>query len=297
MMADDGMTRGQFLGRLGAASALLAVGSTTLVTREAEAAIVFYNAGDASNWDYINGVAPNKLYEYTFSVVGCPARAGQTATRHEARYGDPDDYGGGGYHAECIKRGVGGRRGDIRWFGWSTFVPSTWEFITNPDRFEDTQVVTQQSIQSRNSQTGEAELASLLRIRGDRWQHATRIEGGGGGAENVVDLGPVTRGRWTDWVVQVKWASQPEGFVKIWKNPPLEDLGTPTKQYFNARTCWPNDQAIDFHWGVYPGRWLNTPPISGEPRTRVLFQDEVRIGDENVVRGVDVRPRGTACLP
>jgi len=270
------ITRGQFLGRLGAASAVMAAGGVSVLADPAQAAVYFYNSGtldgygtQTDGWDVIANDRPDgTTRDYAVNQVSSgPLRSSNWALRMEARYGDPDR--GGRYHSEVHEYGAG-ERGSTRWYGWSTYIPGEW--IT-----DDKGVITQQVFGVRTADR-RPQPVGFIAIEADRWFYYNNTDGpDGGNATRKVDLGPVVKAAWTDWVVQAKWSSGSDGFVKVWKynNP------TPKAQW-TGPNCYANDEPFKLQLGCYASGWSDQgAPTGGEATTRALRQDEVRIGDAN----------------
>ncbi|WNR42832.1 heparin lyase I family protein [Paenibacillus roseipurpureus] len=110
--------------RLFIVTALINVLVLPLQTKEASAAVSFYNSGTTSGWD--TTITPGKPYNLR-SVTG-PTRDGGQALRMELRYGEPDPFGS--YHSEVVKNNTG-NYGQTRWYGFSTYVPDDYVFGQN----------------------------------------------------------------------------------------------------------------------------------------------------------------------
>jgi hypothetical protein len=92
---------------------------------------------------------------------------------------------------------------------------------------------------------------------------------GAGGASTVALGAPRTDG-WTDWVVRVRWTSATDGLIEIWR-----DGGLVFSRY-GVRTNY-DDLGAYPKLGVYRWTWATAPPAT--ELTRVVFHDEMRIGD------------------
>ena len=85
-----------------------------------------------------------------------------------------------------------------------------------------------------------------------------------------LDLGPVDKEVWNDWVIHVKWAWDNTGILEIWKN---NKLVVSRKNMPNAY----NDATFPyFKTGIYKWDWANksTPSV----QKRIYFVDELTIG-------------------
>ena len=86
-----------------------------------------------------------------------------------------------------------------------------------------------------------------------------------------VDLGPVDKAQWNDWVFHIKFSYQSDGILEIYKNKTkVFSLYGPNS--FNDRT-YPY-----FKIGIYKWGWNGWASYSPESK-RVLYYDEVRIGN------------------
>lgn len=95
----------------------------------------------------------------------------------------------------------------------------------------------------------------------------------------AIDVGSYTRGSWTDWVFQVKWSHQSDGFLRVWKNGKLVVNETGPNMY--------NDILGPYlKVGIYPN-WRSS---QSKINKRVLYFDEIRIGGSKA-NYEDVKPR------
>ena len=86
-----------------------------------------------------------------------------------------------------------------------------------------------------------------------------------------VDLGPVDKAQWNDWVFHIKFSYQSDGILEIYKNKTkVFSLYGPNS--FNDRT-FPY-----FKIGIYKWGWNGWASYSPESK-RVLYYDEVKIGN------------------
>ena len=225
----------------------------------------FYSPGTEEDWT--SEFSANR--PYNVRSVPAPTRSGAEALRMEARYGERDD--DGSYHSE-IEKEAAGRPGETRWYGFSTYVPASWVDS------EQVTVTAQWWSHSR------ANPPLSLRIQDDQWLILQRWTTGREGTMRQV-VGPVRKGTWTDWVFQVSWSSG-DGFVKVWRDGEV---------VFERRgpNIYPITRSLRFKLGVYVWPWKDAPPAPETSSPRILYHDEIRIGDEN--SGYEaVRPRDDA---
>jgi len=94
----------------------------------------------------------------------------------------------------------------------------------------------------------------------------------GGSSKNVYhDLGPIISNEWVSWIIHVKWVNDNTGFLQVWKNG---ELMIDRKNFIS---CPP--EGSYFKLGINKFGWLDQPSTT---ERRVLYFDEVRIGDERV---------------
>lgn len=92
------------------------------------------------------------------------------------------------------------------------------------------------------------------------------------------DLGPILSNQWVSWVLHIKWASDQTGIIQIWKNGALV-LDVKNTQTSPAMGSYFKLGINKFGWGIQPSSTTQ----------RVLYFDEVRIGDEKASYE-DVKP-------
>jgi len=140
-----------------------------------------------------------------------------------------------------------------------------------------------------------------LACNGERWQITVR-----GDDKSVTtkphylfeitdDLGPVQQGAWTDWVFNIKWNYDGNGFVRIWKNG---------KMVYNlvAPNTFNDQKGPYLKMGVYafylrrPERdsWKQSKEVG--VTKRIYYHDAIRIADK---RGncATVSPADVTCEP
>src|SRR5258706_1982000 len=118
-----------------------------------------------------------------------------------------------------------------------------------------------------NNSTGVATAA--LWTSGGRYMLETNNSGGNEG-NKYTDLGPIISNEWVSWVIHVRWADDNTGLMQIWKN------GTLVIDKANIKTSPP--EGTYFKLGINKFGWGIQASTTKE---RVLYFDEVRIGDEN----------------
>jgi hypothetical protein len=155
---------------------------------------VDYETGDLRQWD-----GGQQATEGRIAVVEDPVEQGRYAARFEARQ---NEFTGGDTTAnrsELLLTRYRDRVGDERWYRWSTLVPEDFP-PDQPEAFA--------SIMQWQRDDNQSPLPLGFGIRG----HNLRITSGG-----TRYLGRVEFGRWLEFLVHVKWSTDPEeGFVEVW---------------------------------------------------------------------------------
>lgn len=93
-------------------------------------------------------------------------------------------------------------------------------------------------------------------------------------------------GRWTDWVIHVKWSWKADGFLQVWQNgvTVVEAVGP---------NCSNDKLGPQVSFGVYKWEWKpdHNPPYTTNSVERLVYHDALRIGGANSSYA-DVAPRG-----
>jgi hypothetical protein len=204
----------------------------------------------------------NQQHCCDYSVTQSPARVtgGSNSLRIEVRSTDPQS--SNSIRSEIIQGGD--PVGTERWYGFNLYLED-WVaddagecvFQWHPEN-------------SRGTAT-----ASLWTSSG-RYVFQTNL--GGNSVSVYTDLGPILSNQWVSWVIHVKWAVDNSGILQVWKNGELV-IDRP-----GIATCPP--EGTYFKLGINKFGW----GIQASASTRrVLYFDEVRIGDEEATY-TDVKP-------
>jgi len=80
---------------------------------------------------------------------------------------------------------------------------------------------------------------------------------------------PYEKGKWIDWVINVKWSKGSDGFINIWRDgrQVVSDRG---QNYYSEHTDPPY-----FKMGIYQWGWDEGKPLGTTQRT--IYHDEIRI--------------------
>lgn len=198
----------------------------------------------------------NRQYVPTWGaqlVTTTPIRSGAAAARFELRSTDAPSSGSRRSELAMSDRDGAGA-GVERWYGFSVLVPPA------PDGAPE--------ILAQWHHAGDSGSPPLsIGTRAGQWEVA--LFNGSGGASTFA-LGPYRTDGWTDWVVRVRWTSATNGLIEIWR-----DGGLVFWRY-GLRTSY-DDLGVHPKLGVYRWTWATAPPAT--ELTRVVFHDEMRIGD------------------
>jgi hypothetical protein len=91
--------------------------------------------------------------------------------------------------------------------------------------------------------------------------------------EKDVDLGPVDKSQWNDWVFHIRYSYKSDGILEIYKNK--------VKIFtLNGPNSFNDENYPYFKVGIYKWAWNGWASYSPESK-RVLYYDEVRVGNKN----------------
>jgi hypothetical protein len=214
-------------------------------------------------------------------VVKDPVRSGTSAVRFYLRKDDPDVMNS--RRSELALQPI--PTNSERWYGFSIFLPDNW--ATDP-----TMEIVAQWHEYPDFSLGETWRSPPLSLStlngswhvGRRWDPNPLTKkntlGLGGGIEDIK-LESYKIGVWTDWVFHIKWSYKADGLLEIWKDKNLIVRRNGPNTY--------NDQVGPyFKIGVYKPDWKYNPQKS-TIKTRIVYFDEVRIGDNNITYA-DIAP-------
>lgn len=163
-----------------------------------------------------------------------------------------------------------------RWYAFSVYLPSDWQ------EDEQNEVIAQwhSSKDVFFGETGGRGPPLAVRIVGPNWRvtygfDPDLVSEPGSKAGSVAYEGPLAVGRWTDWVMHVRWSHEADGVTRIWRDGELVFDYQGPNAYNDLR-------------GVYLKLGTYHP---GQPRT--VYFDEIRIdGPDAVYSSVAPRVEG-----
>ncbi len=259
---------------------------------------------------FVGDMESDSLDAFTFAVDGknnpapaivtAPVRHGNRAAAFRvvrAPEGAPAQY-----RCEMVARAKGTRKnylyqeiGREYWYGFSVFLPADWVFDDEPEIIAQWHGVPDDGEDWRNPP-----LAIRIQDRSYRLERhwdADRItfrRGQGidpkrydGSEEPPLGTCEGDLGKWTDWVLHVRWDYRADGagFTELWKNG---------HKVFDRKgpNCFNDATGPFFRFGLYKWPWRH--PRAKRPsktETRTTFHDEIRIGGAGATYR-DVAPPG-----
>jgi hypothetical protein len=158
------------------------------------------------------------------------------------------------------------------WYGFSVFLPSdhvddkVWEIVTQWFAYadDDTEWVRQptMSLQTHNGAWVIGNKSSSVAIT--HIDHPSI-------SSRAWNFGPIEKNKWTDWVFNVKWTHNTDGFLKIWKD------GKQVLDY-KGPTSYNDKQGPFVKQGIYKG-WQQMGVDKATVRT--IYHDEFRMAGPN----------------
>jgi hypothetical protein len=222
---------------------------------------------DPNQIHHDNGEPPVRVAS---AAAGEPVRAGAHSVRFELDY--RDGLVNNGPRAEIGAEDPVEPRGVERWYGFSTYLPTKWTVDYAPE------IIVQWHQSGGDCSAGCSPPLSLITKKGQyeisqNWQNNASVPGKWTFASTPI--GAYQTGRWTDWVVHVKWSTGNNGLLQVWKD------GSPVPGFENK--IGRNDDFGDqIHGnyillGIYKWPWRGNRAT--DSKNRVLYTDELRITD------------------
>ncbi|KAK4208758.1 polysaccharide lyase [Rhypophila decipiens] len=229
----------------------------------AQATQLFSNHGtrNPGEWSSINEEHNGKV-----SQVSNVAYEGTTALKMTQTY---DSNWDGRYHSEVVMNNAYSK-GDTRFYGFAFRLSETWEF--SDENFNIAQFI------ADFGYTGCDDYMPTTMV----WLHGARLYtrrkyGSVCSKPQPIETYDshvdVTAGVWHKIVMQVKWASDSTGYIKMWYDGAkvVEDLGVPT--------TIAEDKPFQFRVGLYANGWHdNNHNMKGTQGFRQVWFDEIAFG-------------------
>lgn len=205
-------------------------------------------------------------YEDSFQVEETIKRAGNSAGRFEINKNDPKIWGG--TRAEMSQAQSTSR--EEGWYGFSQYFPASYESDPVPE------LVGQWHNPPDEEENDARSPSNFILLRDDRFKWHLRWD-----ADKIIynntpdgfieiDMGPIPKNQWIDWVVHIKFAYDNTGILEVWKD------GIKVIDRQNMPNSYNDEKLPYFKLGVYKWNWNGS-----SVNQKVLYWDEVRIGDEN----------------
>lgn len=219
------------------------------------------------------------------NFVTSPVRSGGRAFRFELNHTDPLVSNSYRTEIRAYQESAKDPIGSERWYGLSIYLPAGYDD-------DDTIEVVGQWHATPDQNLGEpwrgppvalvtvdhqwriANTWDAAQVTED-WQNPTQ------GGNETLWTGAYQTGRWTDWVFHIKWSYQADGVLEVWR----DGSRVVNKQGPN---CYNDERGIFPKFGIYKAIWKRTD-ITFPVDQRVLFYDEIRIGQEDATYA-DVAP-------
>jgi hypothetical protein len=149
-----------------------------------------------------------------------------------------------------------------RWYGFSIYLPEMWVCD------QSAEIVTQW----HQHWTIGTSPPLAIQTRKGQWEISQNWEGP---HYSDTPVGAYETGRWTDWVVHVKWSAGNAGVLDIWKNAqPVPGFS----QKLGKNTYNDPNRGNYLKFGIYKWDWSQNNP--SDTTKRVMFYDELRIADQ-----------------
>ncbi|MGV3660946.1 MAG: polysaccharide lyase [Prosthecobacter sp.] len=191
-----------------------------------------------------------KAQEDSLTLVTSPVRAGKFAAKTLLRSSDPEVNGGQRAEFSDGKRMTKIEMEKDYWYGLSIFVPEDFKAPAKSNAV---------LFQWHTQQGGPSPVLSI-RVNGEGWL----INGNATEKRRALARLPLEKGKWTDWVVHVRWSAKADGFWTIWKN------GTEVVNEKDIITQYPEALGPYAKFGQYHS-------VDAETSQNVVYFDEYRV--------------------
>lgn len=201
----------------------------------------------------------------SFQLAKNIKRAGKAAGRFEIDKNEPQIWTGN--RAEMSQNQKSTRKEG--WYGFSQYFPKSYESDRTaevlvqwhdiPDKGEHVDRSPSNAILASNDR-----FSWVVRWDADKIMNNSKADG-----LVDIDLGPIPKGKWIDWVVHIKFAYDNSGILEVWKD------GKKVIDRKNKPNAYNDEHYPYFKFGIYRWEW------GTGTSHRVIFYDEVRVGNEN----------------
>ena len=212
-----------------------------------------FDSGDLSQYDAVQRAAPDRI-----AVVRSPRREGSFAVRLTA---EDDDLVVSENPRAQLMTTVLHRPGQEQYVGWSTYFPDDFPVLSGDDpffvffQFHGSPYDGSPPLGFGVGPDGQLELTRSERYDYDR-----------------VWAAPLSKGRWIDFVVHVKWSKDEDGFVELWLDGRRQTFSVNGQQRLTMQTV-EDDQ--DEGLKTIPTNYRRRGSVPGEV---TIYHDEVKVG-------------------
>lgn len=194
-----------------------------------------------------------KTATYSITRVNTTARTGSYSTRYELR--KTDAMVGYGKRSEALRYSRSEPVVKVeRWYAASYYLPSDYVTDAAPE-----------GVTQWHTNIGSPPLS--LWTQNGQWR-ITRF----GNKQTIV--GNYEKNKWTDFVFHVKWSTGSDGLIEVWKN------GVKVLTFNGATILSGTTYGAYMRTGIYKWPWNPTSSIVSSTTKRVIYVDDVRIGNE-----------------
>jgi Polysaccharide lyase len=219
---------------------------------------------------------PNGCCSYSHRVSSTQSRDGGRSVRFESRSDDP--FAGNAPGKTLLGwNGTQANRTE-RWYGFWVYFDPTWD-DDSTDPNETIIIQWHRNRDACDTFSGQ-HLAFTVKPNNDlivqSFYDANRCNTNASVTKTKWNLGPITKGVWTHFVVHAEWSTGSDGVLEVWEN------GVKVIQKFGPNyVCDGQNCTLNsfIRFGIYKSWWSNH---FQDPADRlILYFDRVKIGDEN----------------
>jgi len=212
----------------------------------------------------------------SFSLDENIKRAGSTAGHFEIKKSDPKIWGGNRTEMSMAQSTAQ----EEGWYGFSQYFPDSYVSSSTGEvigQFHDQADVGETASRSPSNTllTGDDRIKWMA-----RWDADKIMDSGFSDGLEYIDLGPIPKNKWIDWVIHIKFSHTNTGIVEVWKD------GVKVIDRINMPNAYNDDKYPYFKFGVYRWEWGTSTS------QRNIYYDEVRIGNSNSSYD-EVKPGGS----
>jgi hypothetical protein len=201
-----------------------------------------------------NGAGSETTTSYGQQISSDYARSGSKSCRFEVRASDPK-YGGGVRSEQKTSAIFDQTQGDIVWVGYSIYYPNS--MVNTPQ-----EEMIGQFMQTNYS--GNYSPAVGFKNEGNFSLRAYVRQGSTTAIHNLPAF-TFPKGQWVDFVWNIKFSLNNDGYIKCWCNGEQ-------KINYTGKVGYPGSK-INFKWGIYPG-WKSGP--NGQS-PRIVYWDDLKV--------------------